>query len=189
MKYILAAVLLPALLGVTVLSQPSEGPSDRPDMDAPLQSSARQNESANLVLITSTPDDFEGWVDIAPIGSSARTSSRDGNVTGLIHLPFSASGDTKILVNMNQVSWIFTSGQNVNVDTIGTVGPKKEATVLQTQPKTLMISGIHADRLAEVYFTDSNIMVPMDGPEKYVLNSGLLRWAQLPVEAQVSVIE
>jgi hypothetical protein len=136
-------------------------------------------------MISSQPNDLEGWVDIAPLGAKATSVSQTGEVEGLIHLPFSASGDTKIIANMEHVGWIFTSGTTTEIRTIGS---GQSYGVVQDEPQTLLLSDIKQDRLAEVYITGESAMVPMAGPDKYVLNARLLRWARIPDEASVSIV-
>ncbi|MDP7062421.1 MAG: hypothetical protein QF489_05735 [Planctomycetota bacterium] len=182
MKYVFAAFLLPAIIGLSTWSTPISAAVDDPQI---LQNGDQQSGS-NLVLIESQPNDLEGWVDIAPLGSNATRNSTDANPAGLVHLPFSASGDTKIIVNMDYVSWIFTSGTTTEIKTIGS--PQLNS-IQNEKSKTLLISNIKQDRLAEVYLEGSGAMIPMDGPDKYVINADLLRWAKIPDEASVSVIK
>jgi hypothetical protein len=145
-----------------------------------------QNSSSNLILISGHPNDLEGWVDIAPIGSTATTVSQTGEIEGLVHLPFGASGNTKIIVNMDYAGWVFTSGTTTQVKTLGTVSSHGS---VQEEPQTLLLSGIKQDRLAEVHMTGDSAMIPMDGPDNYVLNARLLRWAKIPDEARVSIVQ
>lgn len=178
MKYFFAALTLLALLVVSTVTHASSTPEST-------ATSVVQTSGSNLVMITSQPNDLEGWVDIAPLGSKATSVSQSGEVEGLVHLPFSASGDTKIIVNMDHVGWIFTSGTTTEIKTIGA---SPGYGIVQDEPQTLMLSDIKQDRLAEVYMKDTNIMIPMAGPDKYVLNARLLRWAQIPDEASVSIV-
>lgn len=183
MKYFFAALIVPAMIGLSTWSVPIAAKAS-PQPAAPLQS---QVGNSNLILIQGSSDDIDGWVDIAPVGSKARENSRDGNMEGLIHLPFStAGGDTKIIVNMDHASWIFTSGNSTQIDVIGS---SHQTTVQNENPKTLMISDLKLDRLAEVSMGGVSGLVSMDGPEKYLINADLLRWAKIPNEASVSVIE
>lgn len=179
MKYFFAVLTLLALLVVSTFTHASSGP-------ATPTGSLVQNSGSNLVMITSQPNDLEGWVDIAPLGSNATTMSQSGEIEGLVHLPFSASGDTKIIVNMDHVGWIFTSGTTTEIQTIGS---SSGYGIVQDEPQTLMLSDIKQDRLAEVFMTGNATMIPMAGPDKYVLNARLLRWAKIPDEARVSIVK
>ncbi len=182
MNSFFAALLLPAMIGLSTWSMPiSAAASTQPSLQ-----SGVQEGGSNLVLIESQPNDLDGWVDIAPLGSNATRNSIDGNSSGLVHLPFSASGDTKIIVNMDRVSWIFTSGTTTEITTIGY--PQRN-NFQNEKAATLLIADIKQDRLAEVYLDGSSNMIPMDGPDKYVINADLLRWAKIPDEASVSVIK
>jgi hypothetical protein len=183
MKHYFAALLLPAMIGLSTWSSPISTETN-PSSAFPLQS---QNGNSNLLLIQGKSDDIDGWVDIAPVGSKARHNSRDGNMEGLVHLPFSTTGgDTKIIVNMDHASWIFTSGNSTQIEVLGS---SHQTSVQNEKPKTLMISNLKLDRLAEVSMQGSGGLVSMDGPEKYLINADLLRWAKIPDEASVSVIE
>ena len=179
MKYIFAVLTLLALLLIASLGQASP-------TSAPRAENVGQSESGNLVFIQSQPNDLEGWVDIAPLGSTARTNDRSGNVEGLIHLPFSASGDTKIIVNMDYAEWIFTTGITTQVTQLGNRG---SAQIMPTEPRILMLSAMKTDSLAEVYLSDSPTMVPMDGPDQYAINAHMLRWAKIPLDAHVSLLK
>jgi len=183
MKQYFAALLLPAMIGLSTWSSPISTEANAQPA-SPLQS---QNGNSNLVLIQGQPNDIDGWVDIAPVGSKARQNSRDGNTEGLVRLPFSTSGgNTKIIVNMDHASWIFASGNSTEIDVIGS---SRRTTIQNEQPKTIIISGLQLDRLAEVSMQGTSSLISMDGPEKYLINADLLRWAKIPNEASVSVIE
>lgn len=183
MKHYFAALLLPAMIGLSTWSSPISTEANAQPA-SPLQS---QSGNSNLILIQGQSNDIDGWVDIAPVGSKARQNSRDGNTEGLVHLPFSTSGGkTKIIVNMDHASWIFTSGNSTEIDVIGS---SRQTTIQNEPPKTIMISGLQLDRLAEVSMEGNASLVSMDGPENYLINAELLRWAKIPAEANVSVIK
>jgi len=179
MKYFFAVLTLLALIAIASLGQASPPSTSNAGI-------LSQSESANLVLIQSQPNDLEGWVDIAPLGTTARTANQSGNVEGLIHLPFSASGDTKVIVNMDYAEWVFTSGIATQVTQLGT---NRSSQAVVTEPRILILSGMKTDSLAEVYLTDSPTMVPMDGPGKYAINTQVLRWAKIPFDANLSLLE
>ncbi len=178
MKYFFAALTLLALIAVSTFTHAN--PTSEAE-EIQVQNSGR----SNLVMIESLPNDLEGWVDIAPVGSMAKASSKMGG-EGLIHLPFSASGDTKIIVNMDHAEWIFTSGTTTEISTIGSTS---HYNVMNQEPQTLLLSGIKQDRLAEVWLLDNGPSISMDGPDKYIINARQLRWAKIPDEASVSLVE
>ena len=138
---------------------------------------------SQVVMIEGVGEPGQGWVEIAPIGN---TATEPGAGKGLVKIPFSVLGNTKVLINMEHAAWVYSVGQET------TVHDFRDAVVTDSgeggrQASPLLITGLEVGKYLEVTFSNGDTKT-LEGDHQYIFPQKDIGWMQLPKGANAHLL-
>jgi len=173
-------VYLGLLLGSLVLASAS-----------PVSINLQQDEDSlrggsNLVLIEGLGAPGDGWIQMAPAGSKTMGPSNGQPSAGLTTFPFSELGNTKLLLNMEHVSWVYSAGQETRFTRFGKSMTANDYAQHVAPP--LHITGLRGSGFFEVT-RPNGISLTLEGDSDYLFAQDSFSWMKLPIGANVSLLK
>lgn len=134
-------------------------------------------------MIEGVGEPGQGWVEIARVGS---TATEPGTGHGLVKIPFSVLGNTKVLVNMEHAAWVYSVGQETTVrDFRNPVVAASGEGSIQAAP--LLVSGLAVDTYLEVTFANGTSKT-LEGDSQYLFPLKDIGWMKLPKDAKAHLL-
>ena len=171
-------IYLALLLGSIALAAASSSTPPQQQEDAP--------PSGGLVLVEGVGSPGEGWLQLAPAGSSIQGPSNGQRTAGLATFPFSELGNTKVLINMDHTSWVYMAGQETKVTHLGGTPSRISNPASASGP--VSISGIEGAGFFEVQ-QPNGATLTLEGNSDYLFSQESFSWMKLPVGAKVALLK
>ncbi|MHC4823808.1 MAG: hypothetical protein ACYTEP_07295 [Planctomycetota bacterium] len=154
--------------------------TNSPHVESPGQ--ALSSGSSQVVMIEGVGEPGEGWVEIAPAGSAAVAP---GSEHGLVKIPFSVLGNTKILVNMEHAAWVYAVGQETKVHELHS---SAHAGTVVPSDRPMVISGLKVESFLEVTLNDG-VTKTLEGGHQYLFPQDGFQWMKLPADAHARLLK
>jgi len=146
--------------------------------------SATSGGNPGILLIEGTGNAGEGWVEIAPVGSRATGPGGGKEEHGLVRLPFSVLGHTKILINMEHAAWVYSVGQPTEVTNLG----RDQAGTVQARQAPILITHGTGEGFLEYVGEDGQVL-NLPSHEDYLFPPDGFRYIKLPKGSMVKTID